>query len=352
MRSPTRAAILISLLLHAAALVALLLRPSLKISPHSTQLVEYLDIRDTFKSKPRHQSTQATGPVVSQGNSQSRRSEPQRAEPAATDQLFRFAVNSQAARIGLWKQMRLEDTQGIASPTGHESLDPYQNLQESGQGWSQATQYANGMGLPFTNDTLGFFSSLYRKVDSALVYPDDFSRQRIRGKIRIEAELGRDGRLIKFLSSGSNSNVLEAYLLVLLIQVLKDPLPERVWLPTEKAVVAFDFDLRTRTVGNVPTDFVLGTQKNQLLFGREALVDNLLNQKVYDVLTHYVPPIIPLPGGFYVDLVLAYKFVKNLKEGAPTESEARASRIEKLHETLRQTIRQHKSADVSTANES
>ena len=71
-------------------------------------------------------------------------------------------------------------------------------------------------------------------------------------------------------------------------------------------------------------------------------MDPLLNEKTEEVFTHYIPPIIPLPGGFYVDLIRAYEFVNNLIEGTPTESEQRQARLEKLHELLRMTVREQR----------
>ena len=69
------------------------------------------------------------------------------------------------------------------------------------------------------------------------------------------------------------------------------------------------------------------------------MVDPWINEKIQEIFTHYVPPIVPLPGGFYVDLVMAYKYVQNLVENAPLESEARQARIRVFHEELLQTIR-------------
>jgi hypothetical protein len=220
--------------------------------------------------------------------------------------------------------------------------DPMLSIESAGQGWSASTQYANAMDVVFTSETLSFFQALHRKVDGALVYPDDFARQRIKGLIRVDAEITRDGRLVRFLSNKADDDVLNAYVLTLLLHVLEKPLPERSWLKSERAIVSFDFDFRIRIEGSPHFELRSGAEKNRLAFGREASVDPWLNEKLKEVFTHYVPPIIPIPGGFYIDLVLAYQYVKNLAEGAPTESQARQARIEKLHEQLKATIRSRK----------
>jgi hypothetical protein len=216
--------------------------------------------------------------------------------------------------------------------------DPMQSIEPEGAGWSKGVQYGQGMGLEFVNDTLGFFQAVHRKVDASLVYPDDFARARLEGKVHIEAVLSKDGRLLDFTATQADNDVLHAYALAYLVQVLKQPLPERAWLKTEKAIVDFDFEFRVRINGNIASSFVTGVQKNRLAFARENMVDPWLNEKVYEIFTHYVPPIVPLPGGFYVDLTMAYQFVKNLRENAPLESQARLARIKFLHSNLLQTI--------------
>lgn len=217
--------------------------------------------------------------------------------------------------------------------------DPMSNVSSFGQGWSGAVQYGNSMGLKFTLESLEFFKALHARIDSQLIYPDDFSRQRITGKVRIEAELSRDGRLLRFTSTMADDRLLQTYCFAVLMQILSQPLPASAWLDTEKAIVAFDFDFHTRVRNNIPRTLPHAIEKNRLAFGRENQIDPLLNEKLSEIFTHYIPPIIPIPGGVYIDMVLAYQYVNNLMNGAPTESELREQRLTKLHQLLRMTIR-------------
>lgn len=218
--------------------------------------------------------------------------------------------------------------------------DPMTKVAGSFHGGSPGVQYGNAMGLTKTLETLPFFEALYDRVNRQLVYPDDFSRQRVTGRVRIEAEVSSDGRLLKFVSTTADDRLLQTYCFAALMQILSTPLAKGFRLPHERALVSFDFEFQVRIPGDTPRLFVRTVQKNRLAFGRENEVDPWLNEKIEEVFTHYVPPIIPFPGGFYVDFVMAYKYVNNLIEGAPTESEQRQARIEKLHESLRQTLKQ------------
>ncbi len=209
-----------------------------------------------------------------------------------------------------------------------------------GHGWSSAVRYGNEMGLEKTLATLPFFLALHKKIDASLVYPADFARHRLTGIVRIEALLSKDGRLVRFTSTTADDQVLQTYCLVYLTQILSRPLAAPLHLESDElAAVAFDFDFRVRMPDQAPTAMTEGAQKNRLAFGREATVDPWLNEKIREIFTHYIPPIIPIPGGVYVDFYLAYQWVQNMINGAPTESDARAARIEKLHENLKNALR-------------
>ncbi len=217
--------------------------------------------------------------------------------------------------------------------------DPMTNVRASGHGWSSAVQYGNSMGLQFTLETLGFFESLHARINSQLIYPDDFSKQRITGKVRIEAELGREGKLIRFTSTTADDRLLQTYCFAILVQILSQPLPERAWLVTERIHVAFDFEFHTRVRNNIPSTLPMAIEKNRLSFGRESEIDPWLNERLNEIFTHYIPPIIPIPGGFYIDMIAAYAYVNNLMNDAPTEREMRSERLTKFHELLRMALK-------------
>ena len=257
-----------------------------------------------------------------------------------------FNLRSAEQRNESWKQ-RASSGDDISVASGSTSSqqvnsDPWQAIEAPGQGYSAAVQYGNAMGLGQTLESLPFFQALHRRIDGHLVFPDDFARHRIEGKVRIEAELAQDGRLLRFTSFNSEDRVLPAYLMALLTQVLDRPLRPAEHAPFPRIHVAFDFDFQSRLQGMPPNPAPIGVRKNHLLFARDAIVPSLLEEKIHELFTHYVPPIIPVPGGFYIDFILAYEYVNNLIEGAPTESDARQARIDVLHEKLRSTIHRSK----------
>lgn len=247
---------------------------------------------------------------------------------------------------GFHRQMLQKFAQATDDDTGHSSSG---ERSATGHGWSDAVQFGNSMGPQQTFATLPFFMALHAKVDSALVYPDDFSRQRLTGNVRIEAELTPDGRLIRFVGSVAQDKVLQTYCLAYLIQTLRNPLPQKTWADGPQ-VVAFDFEFHTHIPGEPQRVFPAVVQKNRLAFGRDNQIEPWVNERLTEIFTHYIPPIIPLPGGVYIDFVLAYQYIENLVEGAPTQRELRQGRIESLHLHLKDFLR-HSASPTPQPNE-
>jgi hypothetical protein len=252
---------------------------------------------------------------------------------------------------GSFRKQTLERFAQSPATNGQSSTEDQADAAAKGHGWSGAVRFGNSMDIHKTFATLPFYMALHSKIDSSLVYPDDFSRQRITGNVRIEAELDRDGRLLRFVGSVAQDKVLQTYCLAFLLQTLKRPLPQRAWAESSQ-VVAFEFDFHTHIPGEPQHTFPTVIQKNRLAFGRDNQIEPWLNERINEVFTHYIPPIIPLPGGVYIDFVLAYQFIENLIEGAPTERELRQGRIESLHLHLKDFLRNSTDRSTGTTPES
>lgn len=325
LRDPRKAfavAIVISLLMHAIFFVDAFW-PAMQKPKQSPTLLEL-----TFGDPQAPGSTTPSSPIA---NKQSRA--PVTGHPSKKYDASRFQtgfVQSQLLRLQTGNQ------DGVAVLAAG---DPLTGVSQEGQGWSEATQYGNQMTLQNTIESLPYFEALYDRINGALTYPDDFARQRITGTIHINAELSRDGKLIRFLSSTADDRLLQTFGFALLMQVLSQPLPKAVWISTETAFVSFDFTFDTRMPEQPAKSFPRIVQKNRLGFARENAVDPIVNERINEIFTHYVPPIIPLPGGFYVDFVMAYQFVDNLLHDLPTERDKRQARIDALQKSLQQTIR-------------
>lgn len=317
--------IVTSLTLHALLLAQLLIQPKVlpvRKTDMVVDLIESVSVEGGAIARERPSEPKSTS--ISASRSANQKSEAKPALQIGDD----FLKNSLSRAFGNSAIHQAQDT-----PSDNQNHG-------DGHGWSIATQETNRMTVQKTLETLPFFISLHNRINASLVYPDDFSRQRITGRVRIEAELNQDGTLRRFLTSTTNDQLLQTYCFALLLQALSRPLPTKTHLTHgETIATSFEFEFHTRVVGNPKREFPTIIQKNHLAFGRENEVDPIVTERIQEIFTHYVPPIIPLPGGVYIDFVMAYQLVQNIINGAPTEREMRQSRIETLHEDLRRFVR-------------
>lgn len=215
-------------------------------------------------------------------------------------------------------------------PRGRSGYDPH------GKGGAMAV--LNSMTAEEYHPQLGFFEHLRNKIHFATEYPEVIAKERIAGSVSVHLEVTKTGVFPgQFLKVVGTDKLLKTYVLATLIQTLKQPLPNKVWLKSRDTIpliLNFDFDLRMegdRSPFPEPNSF-----KNSLRFHRVAYVEPLVYEKMNKVLTKYLPPILPLPGGFFVDVIRAYQFVKNLTE--PTDEERQEQRLHLLRAKLEATI--------------
>jgi hypothetical protein len=196
-------------------------------------------------------------------------------------------------------------------------------------------EVANAMGIEEESRLYPFFSALWKKIDASTGYPEDFVHERITGYVTAQVVVDRrgvfTGRLVR---SQSDRKLLEAYALAVLFHALSEPLPEKLWSGREQVILVARFDFHTFTWGEVPPARAQKELKNVLEFERFGYTDPKLNQEIERIVTHYLPPIIPVPGGFVIDFIRAYEMIQNLRSKKLDEDDLRLERIELKKEQL------------------
>jgi hypothetical protein len=165
------------------------------------------------------------------------------------------------------------------------------------------------------------------------------AEQRIVGKVNVHLLLNKNGTLgSEFTYVGATDTYLEAYVLVLLIHILKEPLDQRFWLENQNTIpISLSFDFTTYSVGTRRKDDRGGYLKNTLWFNRTKYVEGKINKKIDKVLTKYFPVFI-VPGVFAVDFVRLYKFISEYNK--PDEEISRQQRLKMLHQQLERMLQQ------------
>jgi hypothetical protein len=191
---------------------------------------------------------------------------------------------------------------------------------------ADAFESANQTGLKEEGELHPFFTALRNRINGSLTYPDDFSKQRIKGLVQVQFEVNEKGQLIgNFGPVSADDPFLKTYVLALLLHTLKEPLAKNNWSHNGNQLVVVHFNFQLYTKNEVPIEELFPQFKNSLTLTRLAYVEPLINEKISYAYEHYFPPIIPIPGGFYVDFVRAYQIFNNI--GKPDPDQMRNHRL-------------------------
>jgi len=238
-------------------------------------------------------------------------------------------------------------------PIGPSTANPSSATSETLNNFSPGGTYGvmNSLGLEKYSPLMPFFQALWKKIDETVDYPEDFAKQRITGLVNVHLMLKRDGTFTgQILDLYSSHDYLKTYVLAVLVHALEEPLFRHLWLQDFQEipiVLSFDFAVVTDHEADVSDK---GSYiKNALIFHRRRFAEPLLNETIEEVYRRYVPPIIPIPGGFIIDFVRAYKMVTEFHE--PTAQEKRQRRIDLLVNSLKHTVREsHLTRPSSSGN--
>lgn len=196
---------------------------------------------------------------------------------------------------------------------------------------------ANEMGMERESVLYPFFDAVWARVNSATIYPEDFVQQRIEGKVTAQIVVDKRGVFTgEIRKINGDQPMLNAFVLATLIHALHEPLATQSWSQDERTLLVLQFEFHLFGPGGIPKKEEYAHLKNVLGFRRDAYVDPALNQAIEKILTRYVPPIIPIPGGVYIDFPRAYQYFKNL--GTPDDDELRARRLELQKEEMDRLI--------------
>jgi hypothetical protein len=188
-----------------------------------------------------------------------------------------------------------------------------------GRGRGSRDGYDTADAMTYADETrlYPFFRALWRRIDSSTGYPSDLVQERITGYVSVQLHVDRRGAFAgEIVSVRSDQPILEAYVLGILFHALREPLPSNLWAKGQPngVILVTRFRFSTFSHGSNPSLELEPSLKNVLAFQRDRYVDPKLNQVVNRVLTRWMPPILPIPGGVFVDFFRLYQFVQNYRD--------------------------------------
>ncbi|MBI1859427.1 MAG: hypothetical protein HYR96_00725 [Deltaproteobacteria bacterium] len=215
------------------------------------------------------------------------------------------------------------------APPGERSSD---KARESSQEVSnrlgqQNWEFGQSLDLVKAAHYQSFFGALWRRLDRSIGYPDDFAHERIEGIVTARALLGHNGVIRgESLEVGSDKQALELYVAAILSAVLLSPLPERNWAETESIPVNFVIQFQVHTDRSSSMTDLGGVARNTLTLRRHKRMEGKVNEAIQAFYKRFIPPILPMPGGFIIDFVRLYEMIDEW--GRPTPGELRQYRME------------------------
>lgn len=206
----------------------------------------------------------------------------------------------------------------------------------------------NALGLEEFSAMTPFFEAIWKRIDSRLDYPEDFLKQNITGQVNIHVLVDARGVMLnRALEVTGSDPFLESYTLVLLLHALSKPLAQQYWLKEKKNMaITLTFEFDTHSVPYKVTE--KGSHyKNALYFKRHRYAHPVIMKKFEKFYSRYMPPIIPVPGGFFIDFVQAYRWVERIRKPHMDFDEDKNinERLNNFRKQLDLIIKKHKSTE-------
>lgn len=177
---------------------------------------------------------------------------------------------------------------------------------------------------------------IYKRVDGYIGYPPDFVEENIAGNVTLHFMVDERGRFRgKFLEVEGDQDLLKIYTMAMVVMALRDP----IFPPSEEREIPVAVNVQFRLL--LPDEFS-GRKanfhfKNGFQFDRVAHTDTKAVKKMRRFIDKYIPPVIPVPGGLFIDFVALYKKIKEIDGN--DEHWRRGIRMELDHQELELLIK-------------
>lgn len=251
-----------------------------------------------------------------------------------------FASGSAASKDSIMgKKILLESSQmsfenaGTASMSGETVFGEGLASSHGSGAWVEQVDFKQGVELTT------FFQRIMDKIDRTLDYPEDMARERMNGEVRLDFYVNRKGQIVgDFQSVKGAEPLLNLYVMSSLLVILKDPLPENLWSEKdERIAMSLSVRFEIYQFSEMQIRNSASFQSNELTLTRARYVVPLAVEKTTKFFTRYVPPIIPIPGGFYVDVVMLAQYIQNIN--TPDPDDKRQQRLAITRERLESAMK-------------
>ncbi len=188
-----------------------------------------------------------------------------------------------------------------------------------------------------------FYKALWMKLAAATQYPEDFSKHYISGSVRVRMEVDYRGVMTRRkLYVESENPYLETLVLFTILKTLKQPLDSKVWVARTTVPVTIHMNFIQKLPDDDRESSSGSITGHHLVISKYDYLQPELMKKIDDFMVKYYPPVIPVPGGFFVDFIRVYQMIKSAQE--PDPNEMRNYRVEALEDAMERALIKEKDA--------
>ncbi len=238
-----------------------------------------------------------------------------------------------------------QDFAGIGRKTRSGGLGGEGSQLGSDDGTGLGGGWITSVGSDQFMEVMPFVERVWKHIDDEFRYPKEFSFQQIEGRVHVRAIFNPDGTLDgDFKRIDSDSSYLETYVLAYLISRLEQAYIPRAAQPKNKMAMNLTFEFK------IEYDRVLderkgeGTLPHALLFRRVNIEKSVIEKKLDELFTRYLPPILIIPPMVYVDLFTLKTYIENFHK--PSVDKTAEERLHQVTEKFKMVLRKTKSASA------
>jgi hypothetical protein len=175
---------------------------------------------------------------------------------------------------------------------------------------NRVESFSVGMNLQKEGKFFPLAQKIKNRIDGFVGYPPDFVEENISGEIVLQFLVNSEGKFLKFLRVEGDNSHLTVYSMAMIVMALQDEIAQ---LPAGRELEDIPLSLRLSYRLLLPDEISnrkgAETFKNSIYLDRVAFTEPKPIKKMRRFIEKYTPPVIPVPGGFFIDFVSLYKHV-------------------------------------------
>ena len=180
---------------------------------------------------------------------------------------------------------------------------------------AEVAALANGMDLPAEAKFYGLAERIWQRVNEHVQYPVDFIDDNQQGTVLLHLTVRPDGTFTgDFLEIEDDNELLRTYVMAMVAYALREPLDRMPKTELKEIALALRFQFRLLLPDEIRDARVAAHYKNTLQFDRVAFTEPKMIKNARQFIVNYAPPIIPVPGGFFIDFVQLYHMMQEKQD--------------------------------------